>query len=311
MERRTLGRTGLQVSKLAFGGSSLGSVFRPVAEKEGIRAVHAALDNGINLIDTAPYYGDTRAEAVLGKALRGVPRDRYLLATKVARFGPETGDFDFSAGRVASSIEQSLLRLGVDHLDFIQVHDMEFGDIDRIVGETIPALRDAQRQGKARFVGITGLTLHLFRAVMDRIDVDQIQSYCHHCLNDTALAGILPYLEEKGVGIFNSAPLAMRLLTREGPPDWHPAPPFLKARCAEAAAFCAARGTDLGTLALQYAVSNPRIHTTIVGTASPDRIIENIRCAEEPMDGELLSGVLGILSPVHNVTWPSGLPENN
>jgi L-galactose dehydrogenase len=311
MEYRTLGKTGLRVSKLAFGGSSLGSVFRSVAEEEGIRAVHTALDHGINLIDTAPYYGATKAETVLGKALKGIPRDRYLLATKVARFGPEIPDFDFSAARVFSCVEESLERLGVDHFDFLQVHDLEFGDIDRIVTETIPALREVQRQGKARFIGITGLPVRLFREVMDRVEVDQIQSYCHYCLNDTALADILPYLKEKQVGIFNSAPLAMRLLTNEGPPSWHPAPAEVVAKCGEAAAICAARGTDLGKLALQFSVAHPDIHTTIVGTASPERILENIRQIEEPLDRELLSGVLEILAPVHNVTWPSGRPENN
>lgn len=311
MEYRTLGKTGLKVSKLAFGGSSLGSVFRSVAEKDGIRAVHTALDHGINLLDTAPYYGATKAETVLGKALKGVPRDRYLLATKVARFGPELGDFDFSAARVFSSIEESLQRLGVDHVDFIQVHDMEFGNIDRIVTETIPALREAQRQGKARFVGITCLPVRLFREVMDRIDVDQIQSYCHYCLNDTALADILPYLGEKQVGIFNSAPLAMRLLTREGPPSWHPAPADVTAKCAEAAAFCSSQGADLAKLALQFSVANPDIHTTVVGTASPERILENIRQIDDPLDPALLSKVQEILRPIHNVTWPSGRPENN
>ena len=311
MEYRTLGKTGLKVSKLAFGGSSLGSVFRSVAEEEGIRAVHTALDHGINLIDTAPYYGATKAETVLGKALRGVPRDRYLLATKVARFGPEIGDFDFSAARVVSSIEESLGRLGVDHFDFLQVHDMEFGNIDQIVGETIPSLREAQRQGKARFIGITGLPVRLFREVMDRVEVDQIQSYCHYCLNDTALADALPYLRERQVGIFNSAPLAMRLLTQEGPPSWHPAPVTVTAKCAEAAVYCASQGADLAKLALQFSVAHPDIHTTIVGTASPDRILENIRQIEEPLDQDLLSKVLEILKPIHNVTWPSGRPENN
>ena len=154
MEYRTLGRTGLTVSKLAFGGSSLGSVFRSIAEEDGIRTIHTALDHGINLIDTAPYYGITKAETVLGKALKGVARDRYLLATKVSRFGPNIEDFDFSAARVSTSIDESLQRLGVDHIDFIQVHDMEFGDINQIIRETLPALREAQRQGKVRFIGM-------------------------------------------------------------------------------------------------------------------------------------------------------------
>lgn len=311
MQYRKLGHTGLDVSILGFGGSSLGSVFRNVDEAEGIRAVHAAVDGGINLIDTAPYYGQTKAEAVLGRALRQIPRDKYLLATKVARYGSEEKDFDFSARRVTQSIDESLQRLNVEYVDFIQVHDMEFGDIEQIIGETIPALRRAQQAGKARFVGITGLPLKLFAQVMDAVEVDQIQSYCHYCLHDTALTEILPYLQERGAAIFNSAPLAMRLLSDEGPPNWHPAPDELKAKCAQAARLCRERGSDIGKLALQFSVANPAIATNIVGTASAQRIEQNIREIEEPLDEELLADVLEVLRPVHNLTWTSGRPENN
>jgi L-galactose dehydrogenase len=311
MKYRKLGKTGLEVSVLGFGGSSLGNAFREIDDSEGIRTVHVAVDEGINLIDTAPFYGLTKAETVLGKALREIPRDKYLLATKVARYGYKEEDFDFSAARVIRSVDESLARLGVEYVDFIQIHDMEFGDIEQIVTETVPALRTVQRAGKARFVGITCLPLGIFRRVMDRVEVDQIQSYCHYCLNDTALAGLLPYFEERGVAVFNSAPLAMRLLSTAGPPDWHPAPPAVRAKCAEAAAYCRARGADLGKLALQFSIANEAIPTHIVGTASPDRILQNIRESEEPIDEELLVAVLAILAPIHDVTWPSGRPENN
>ena len=311
MHYRTLGATGVKVSALAYGGSSLGSAFRDIDEAEGIRSVHLALDNSINLIDTAPYYGATKAETVLGKALKGVVRDRYILATKVARYGPEIADFDFSAARVTRSVDESLDRIGVDYIDFIQVHDMEFGNLDQIVNETIPALRKLQASGKVRFVGISCLPVRLFKYVMDRAPVDQIQSYCHYCLNDTALADLLPYLREKNVGIFNSAPLAMRLLSNEGPPAWHPSPAALRAKCAEAAELCRARGSDIGKLALQFAMANPEIHTHIVGTASPARVLQNIADAEAPLDQTLLGDVLAILKPVHNLTWASGRPENN
>ena len=123
--------------------------------------------------------------------------------------------------------------------------------------ETIPALKKVQAAGKALYVGISSLPLKLQRYVLDRTAVDQIQSYCHYCLNDTSLADFLPYLKEKGVAIFNSAPLAMRLLSDEGPPGWHPAP-GLKARCAKAAAYCRARGSDIGKLALQFSVANSK-----------------------------------------------------
>lgn len=311
MKYRTLGRTGLDVSVIAFGGSSLGSVFGQIDENEGIRAVHTAIDHGINLIDTAPFYGLTKAETVLGRALREIPRDRYLLATKVARYGYKAADFDFSADRVRRSVDESLERLGVDYVDFIQVHDMEFGHMDQIIEETIPALREVQRAGKTRFVGVSCLPLRLFRQVLDHTEVDQIQSYCHYCLNDTSLADRLPLFAERGIAVFNSAPLAMRLLSDSGPPDWHPAPPAVRACCAEAAAWCRERGASLSKLALQFAVAREDIPTHIVGTASPGRVLQNIKDIEDPLDQELLDGVLAILQPVHNVTWPSGLEENH
>jgi L-galactose dehydrogenase len=311
MEYRSLGRTGLKVSPLAYGGSSLGSAFRSIDETAGIRSVHVAIDRGINLFDTAPYYGATTAETVLGKALRTIPREQYLLATKVGRYGAQTSDFDFSADRVTRSVDESLTRLCVDHIDFIQAHDVEFGDIDEIVNETIPALQQLKTSGKVRFVGISGLPISLLSRVLDQGAVDQIQSYCHFCLNDTALLGLLPRLEKKQVALFNSAPLAMRLLSDDGPPAWHPAPARLREKCAEAAAHCRTRGADISKLALQFAVSDSRIPTTILGTANPANVEQNVRAVEEPIDQELLAEVQAILAPVHNLTWPSGRPENN
>jgi L-galactose dehydrogenase len=295
MKYRKLGNTGIDISILGFGGSSLGSVFKDIDEAEGIRAVHVSVDNGINLIDTAPFYGLTRAETVLGKALREIPRDKYYLATKVGRYGYKEQDFDFSAERVTKSVDESLDRLGIDYVDFIQVHDMEFGNPDQSVVETLPALRKVQAAGKARFVGITCLPLKLYKYVMDRAEVDQIQSYCHYCLNDTSLLGLL----------------AMRLLTLEGPPAWHPAPAELKEKCAQAARHCHERGADIGKLALQFSVANPDIPVNIVGSASPERMLKNIREIEEPLDEELLREVMNILEPVSNMTWSSGRPENN
>lgn len=311
MEYRSLGRTGLKVSALSFGGSSLGSVFRPVEEAEGIRAVCAAVDHGVNFIDTSPCYGVTVAETVLGKALARIPRHRYYLATKAGRYGYKPGDNDFSARRVTEGVDASLRRLNVDYVDLIQAHDIEFGELDQIIEETIPALRKVQQQGKARFVGITGLPFKAFRYVMDRADVDVIQSYCHYCLNDTSLLDMLPSLQSRNVGVISSAPLAMRLLTLDGPPSWHPAPADVRAACMAAARHCQSKGADVARLALQFAVANPDVHTVVVGSASAERMMENIRHAEAPMDEALLNEVRQILRPAMNKTWTQGRPENN
>ena len=152
MEYNILGETDLRISKLSFGASSLGSVFRPVDEDDAIGAVHTALDLGINFIDVSPYYGNTVAETVLGKALEGIDRDTYILATKVGRYGETV--FDFSATRVLDSIRESLHRLKLDHIDLIQCHDIEFGNLTQVVNETIPALNEAKSQGLVRYLSL-------------------------------------------------------------------------------------------------------------------------------------------------------------
>jgi L-galactose dehydrogenase len=309
MNYRPLGKTGLQVSTLSFGASPLGSVFRPIDEAEGIRAVHTAIDLGINFIDVSPYYGLTKAETVLGKALSTLPRDRYIVATKVGRYG--AAEFDFSAARVTASVEESLRRLQVDHIDLIQCHDIEFGWLDQVVQETLPALRKVREQGKVRFIGITGYPLKIFHAVLDQTEVDTILSYCHYSLNDTSLESLIPYLQPREVGIINASPLSMGLLTERGAPEWHPAPEALKAACAKAAAHCRSRGVDIAQLALQFSLSQLAIATTLVGTASPENLKKNVAWSEQPPDPKLLAEVQAILAPVPNTTWPSGRPENN
>src|SRR6202051_920101 len=123
MEYRELGQTSLKLPVLSFGASSLGQEFRPVDLNEALRAVHVALDCGMNFIDTSPFYGRGMSEVLLGVALRGVPRDRYLLGTKFGRY--DAAHFDFSARRVVESVDVSLHRMGVQHLDVILCHDIE------------------------------------------------------------------------------------------------------------------------------------------------------------------------------------------
>src|SRR5438552_15695964 len=131
MERRILGKTGLFLPILSFGASSLGQEFRQVDVGEALRSVHVALDSGMDFIDTSPYYGRGMSEVLLGVALRDVPRDRYLLCTKLGRYAPR--HFDFSARRLAESVDVSLERMKVDHLDVILGQGIEFVDMRPIV----------------------------------------------------------------------------------------------------------------------------------------------------------------------------------
>lgn len=309
MEYRELGKTGLKVSVLGFGASPLGGVYGNFDEAEAIRGVHEAVNLGVNFIDVSPFYGVTKAETILGKALVQIPRDAYILATKVGRY--DVSEFDFSAERVTRSIDESLRRLQVDTIDLIQCHDIEYGSLQQVMDETIPALRRVQAAGKVRFIGISGLPLKIFTTVADQTEIDTILSYCHYTLNDTSLATILPAMKEKGIGVINASPLSMGLLTEQGPPDWHLASPELRAQCAAAARYCRSQGADIVRLALQFSTSHTDIATTLVGIANTEQIRTNCRWITEPMDTELLRAVQAILAPVHNQTWLTGRPENS
>ncbi|MGH7200073.1 MAG: aldo/keto reductase [Planctomycetaceae bacterium] len=309
MERRELGRTGLTLPIVSFGASSLGQEFRQVDIAEAISAVHAALDAGMNFIDTSPFYGRGMSEVLLGVALRDVPRDQYLLGTKLGRY--DKHHFDFSAKRVAESVDVSLHRMGVEHLDICLCHDIEFVNMEQIVEETLPALRDLQKQGKVRFVGISGYPMKIFKSVLDRAELDVVLSYNHYTLQNTMFADLVPYLKSQGVGIMNAAPFSARLLTNAPLPPWHRAPQPVRGIARQAAEHCRSRGTDIAKLALQFSIANPDMTTCVTGSANPERVRQWAEWAAGPLDEQLLEEVHQILEPIHNWFYIEGRPENN
>ncbi|KAG0605706.1 hypothetical protein M758_9G081500 [Ceratodon purpureus] len=275
LELRELGSTGLKVSYLSYGGSPLGNIYGNVTEEDVIASVHEAARLGVNFFDVSPYYGTTLAETLLGKALKTmpIPRESYIISTKCGRYGDN--DFDFSAERVTRSVDESLARLNLDYLDIILCHDIEYVNLDQIVNETIPALQKLKESGKVRHIGFSGYPLKIFRSVLDRVpkgSVEVILSYCHHSLNDTTLLDLVPYLHEKGVGFISASPLSLGLFSGKGWPEWHFAPPELKAACAKATEVCKAQGKSIRHLALQFALKNPIIPTTLVGMPSVNEV---------------------------------------
>lgn len=310
MKTRPLGKTGLEVPILGFGASSLGQEFRPVSLDEALRSVRVALDGGLNFIDTSPFYGRGMSEVLLGIALRDVPRESYTLCTKLGRY--DLNHFDFSAKRVAESVDVSLHRLGTDHLDMVLCHDIEFVPMQQIVDETIPALRKIQQQGKVRFIGISGYPMKIFRFVLEQTDLDVVLSYNQYTLQNTRFADeLIPYLKTKGVGVMNAGPFSARLLTNAPLPKWLKEPESVKAAARCAAEHCAQRGVDLAKLALQFSLANPDIATTIAGSANPDNIRKWVQWAAEPIDLQLLAEVQAIFQPVKNLGHAEGLAENN
>lgn len=325
LPKRPLGKTGLEVSVLGFGASPLGGVFEAIDEEQGIASVHRAFERGITFFDTSPYYGDTRSERVLGKGLKALPRQEIIVASKVGRYA---SGFDFSASRVTTSVYESLERLQLSYLDIVHAHDIEFGDIQQVIHETLPALLELKKKGVIKYIGITGLPLKIFKLVLDDVPlgtIDVVLSYCHHTLSDNTLEGLVPYLVEKGVGIINASPLSMGLFTPQGPPDWHPAPPALKEAARECAHTCATLGVSLSGLAIKYSVSTcPEIASHLVGMCTPQQVDENIDTVLSALglglgddtedavkEAEALNAIGGVVQPVLGVSWPSGCPKYN
>jgi aryl-alcohol dehydrogenase-like predicted oxidoreductase len=312
MELRPLGPTGIKLPVLSFGASSLGAEFRPIDLNEAFRAVHTALDLGMNFIDTSPFYGRGMSEVMLGQALKGVNRDSYILGTKLGRYSLE--HFDFSAKRVDESIHVSLHRMNTDHLDILLLHDVEFVKLPQIWEETIPAVLKAKEQGKVRAIGFSCYPMACFNSVLNHVenDIDCVLSYNQYTLQNTAFADdLIPRLKDKNIGAINAGPFSARLLTNAQLPSWLKEPEEVKAAARAAAKLCADNGVDIAQLALQFSCENPDIASTVAGSANPNNVAKWAKWLAEPIDRELLIAVQEIFEPVKNIGHIEGLPENN
>ena len=307
MKFNEIGKTGMKVSALSFGASSLGSVFRSTREEEALEAVYTAIEGGMNFIDVSPYYGHYKAETVLGKALKNIPRDKYYLSTKVGRYGKDgVYTWDYSAKRAQESVYESMERLHIDHIDLINVHDVEFADLNQVVSETLPALVELREKGIVSHVGITDLQLENLRWVIEHVPagtVESVLNFCHYCLCDDKMVDFLDFFEEHNVGIISASPLSMGLLSQRGVPDWHPAPKPLVEACKKAAEHCASKGYPIEKLAMQYALSNDRIATTLFSSANPENVKKNLAFIEEPIDWQLVEEVREIIGDQQRVSW--------
>jgi aryl-alcohol dehydrogenase-like predicted oxidoreductase len=312
MKTRPLGKSGIDLPILSFGASSLGAEFRSISLDEAMLSTRTALDLGMNFIDTSPFYGRGMSEIMLGLGLKGIPRDSYLLGTKLGRYSDV--HFDFSAKRVEESVHVSLQRLGTDHLDVLLMHDVEFVPLPQIWEETLPAILKLKQQGKVRAVGFSCYPLKTFHSVLDHVEdqIDCILSYNRYTLQNTSFVDeILPRVAAKGIGAMNAGPFSARLLTNAELPGWLKEPENVKSAARAAAKHCADRGVDIAQLALQFCCEHPGIATTVAGSANPANIRKWAEWLEQPIDRELLADVLAIFAPVKDIGHIEGLPENN
>ena len=220
MKCRVLGRTGLKVGILGMGGSGYGNVYGRYSEEGAMQAIRKALDLGLNYIDTAYWYGQGKSEKFLGRALNGVRRENFLIGTKVGRYEQDYSRmFDFSAKTVTRSVHSSLKRLQLEHIDILQIHDVEFAPtIEMIIQETLPTLELLKKRGLCRYIGITGYPLSMLQTIIEQstVPIDCVLSYCRLTLYDSSLANFFKFFKSQDIGIINASPVGMGLLTSIG-----------------------------------------------------------------------------------------------
>jgi L-galactose dehydrogenase len=208
-------------------------------------------------------------------------------------------------------MEQSVRRLQTDYIDLFQVHDAEFGDMQQIIDETLPALRQLQQQGKARYIGITGYPPKLLKRIAEATPVDSILTYCHYNLMNTDMDEVLTaFCRERGIGLINAAALHMGILTEQGPAEWHPAPQEVREAGRKVARFCHDHGVDIAEVAMRFCLDHPYVSSTLIGMGSTREVEASLKLLRTSTDPELLRQVTAIVAPVFDYAWPSGRPEN-
>ena len=307
-ERVRLGRRGPIVSRLALGTSPFGGVFGRFDPRAAFGAVQAALEAGVTYFDTAPAYGATRSERVLGEALAGVPRDAYVVSTKAGKVTEASGRdrLAYDERSIRASVDASCERLGVDVLDIVFLHDFDLDD-----GAHLPAaldtgfgtLRALQDEGRVRAVGAGIYRMDVWKRVLREVELDVALVHNHHTLIDVRAHELLPLAEARGVGIVNGAPFASGLLTGAPAPAWHPAPASARRRIDRARAIAEAEGVPLARLALAFAASEPRLPATLAGAAVADEVRRNLAWAAEAPDRGLVARVQEVLESLMNRQW--------
>jgi L-galactose dehydrogenase len=309
LPRKVLGATGLEVSIVSLGTGSIGEFFGPLPEKDAASVVDAALELGINLIDTSPYYGS--AEERLGRILRG-RRDELLISTKAGRYGDD--DFDYSPGGLRESVEHSLRLLGTDHVEILLLHDIEFVPLGPIITEALPTLRTLCEEGKTRYIGVSGYPLATIKRIMAEADIDVALTYAHGTLLDDSIRTELTSIaDHENVGLVNAAPVMMGLLTPSGArgDSDHRASPAAKQAAARMNAICSDGGANIAFVASQYSIQRSGCATTLIGTGRVANLESAVRAATTPIDDALLNLLLAERPEPSVRQWLSGLRDNN
>jgi D-threo-aldose 1-dehydrogenase len=293
-----VGRTKLQVSKLGLGTAPLTGKNGSIPEAQSVATIRAALDAGVTLIDTAPLYGAGRSERCVGLALQGVPRDSYVLSTKVGRLVQPDGKviFDFSRDGVLRSFEQSLERLGLDRVDVLLVHDPDDNE-QRALEQAFPTLAELRSQGVIGAIGAGMNQWQMEDRFAQNFDVDCFLLAGRYTLLEQTALEFLDRCHERGVGIFlggvyNSGILAIG--ARPGATyNYATPPPEVAERVRQIEALCDRHNVPLHRAAAQFALAHPAVTSVVLGAVTPAEVQANRDALFAPIPPELWADLQG------------------
>ena len=307
LDTKEIGSTGLRVTRLGIGGAPIGSLFRDVTEDDAVATVRRGLELGLNYVDTAPLYGHGLSEMRLGRALKHVPRDAFILSTKVGRvlnpvdtapISPHYQSlpkmepvFDYSRDGILRSLEESLQRLGLDRVDIAYIHDAD-DHWRQAIGEAYPALADLRSQGVVKAVGV-GMNQWQMEARFAREgDFDCFLLAGRYTLLDqSSLAELMPACLERNVSLVLGGPYNSGILASDPGPgatyDYEAAPPEIIKRARKIKAVCDLYAVPLKAAALRFGLLHPAVAATIPGPRSVAEVEENFRMAAHPVPPDL------------------------
>ena len=318
-ERLDLGRTGLPVTRLGFGGASIGGLFSAVTDDDAVRVVDHAWDLGIRTFDVAPLYGYGAAERRVGRALAGRPRNEYVLSTKVGRLirpvaeiasdadidrqalegkddafyvgtEPVRPVFDYTADGVRRSVDESLARLGLDRIDIALIHDPD-NHWSTAIGEAYPALARLREEGVIRAIG-AGMNQSAMLARFARegdFDVFLVAGR-YTLLDQEALAELLPLCVERGIGVMIGGVMNSGVLADPRPGsrfNYQPAAPGVVERARRLAAICDRHAVPLRAAAIQFPLAHPAVRSLIAGVRRVEHLDEYPELMRRPLPADL------------------------
>lgn len=305
MQRATdeipIGRTGIRVTRLGFGSASIGGLYRVVDHATAMDTVAAAIELGVRYLDVAPLYGLGLSEERLGEGLRGVPRDRYVVSTKVGRLirpaaalppgadavpppaqfpGVDPGlrtVWDMSRDGVRRSLDESRSRLGIERIDIAYIHDPD-DHMALALDQAAPTLVELRAQGVLGAIGVGSNTVSVLQRFVEQTDIDVILlANRYTLLGQTALATLLPACVERGVGVVIGGVMNSGLLADPRPGatyDYREAPPDLLARAMRLAAICDRHGVPLRAAAVRFVLAHPAVVSVLAGVRDRRRLEE-------------------------------------